>query len=255
MTEDLPGGIDVNTPNSARVTDYLLGGKDNFAADREVAEQILRVFPESREGVRLNREFLANAVRYIAGEGTRQFLDIGAGLPTQNNVHEVAHSVAPDARTVYVDNDPIVNVHGRALLASTSTVAMVNGDVRKPEDIQAKVEQTGLIDWSEPVGVLMVSVLHCVDEPYEHVARLRDMMAPGSHLVITHLSVTPERREDTARFQRIHAEAGNMITPRTHEEIDRFFGDFERLDIGRFLQSYLVKRFSPMGGGGVARKR
>nr|BFE87056.1 hypothetical protein GCM10020093_096570 [Planobispora longispora] len=133
MNDRNPYGIDVNTANVARIYDYMLGGKDNFAADRAAAEEILKAFPESREGVRLNREFLGNVVRHLAAEaGVRQFLDIGAGLPTQKNVHEVAHEVNPEARTVYVDNDPVVCVHGRALLASTPTVAMVEGDLRAP---------------------------------------------------------------------------------------------------------------------------
>jgi hypothetical protein len=255
VSEEAPGGVDVRTPNSARIYDYMLGGKDNFAADRQAAEQVIRLFPEAREGVRRNREFLGNTVRHLAGEvGIRQFVDIGAGLPTQNNVHEVAHSVAPDARTVYIDNDPIVCVHGRALLASTATVAMINGDVRKPEDIRAKVEQTGLIDWDEPVGMLMMAVLHFVDEPYEHVAKLREMLAPGSYLALTHLSMTEKRGDDTERLRQIYSQASTPVIPRTPREISRLFGDFERLPINPFLPSYLAKRFEPLGWGGIARK-
>jgi hypothetical protein len=252
---EAPGGVDIHTPNPARIYDYMLGGKDNFAADRDAAEQIVRVFPESREGARRNREFLGNAVRYLAAEvGIRQFVDIGAGLPTQKNVHQVAHAVAPDARTVYVDNDPVVCVHGRALLASTATVAMIDGDVRKPEDIHAKVSQTRLIDWDQPVGLLMMALLHFVDEPYEHVARLRDMVAPGSHLVITHLTMTEDRSHDTERLRHIYSTASVPLVPRSREEITQLFGDFEQLDMNLFLPSYLVKRMAPLGAGGVARK-
>ncbi|WP_214408410.1 SAM-dependent methyltransferase [Sphaerisporangium fuscum] len=250
-----PGGIDVHTPNPARIYDYMLGGKDNFAADREAAKRVLKVFPESREGARRNREFLGNAVRHLAAEvGIRQFVDIGAGLPTQDNVHQVAHSVAPDARTVYVDNDPVVCVHGRALLANTDTVAMVNGDVRKPEDLHAKVAQTGLIDWSRPVGMLMVALLHYVEEPYEHVARLREYLAPGSHLVITHLTVDGSRAGDKERLRQIYAESGTPLIPRTVEEIGSLFGDFELLDGVPFLPPHLAERLRPLGAGGVARK-
>ncbi|WP_424529537.1 SAM-dependent methyltransferase [Sphaerisporangium viridialbum] len=255
MIGEAPGGVDVHTANAARIYDYMLGGKDNFAADREAAEQIVKVFPESRDGVRRNREFLGKVVRYLAAEvGIRQFVDIGAGLPTANNVHQVAHSVAPDARTVYVDNDPVVCVHGRALLAKTATVAMVNGDVRKPEDIHAKVAQTGLVDWSRPVGLLMVAVLHFVDEPHEHVARLREMVAPGSYLGITHLTVTGERGGDTERLRQIYSRANTPVTPRPAEEIARLFGDFEPVPSTLFIPPYLVERFGSLGSGGVARK-
>jgi hypothetical protein len=255
MSEEAPRGFDVHTPNSARIYDYMLGGKDNFAADRTAAEKIVRFFPESREGVHRNREFLGKVVRHLAEEvGIRQFVDIGAGLPTRNNVHEVAHSVAPDARTVYVDNDPVVCVHGRALLANTATVAMINGDVRKPEDIHAKIAQTGLINWKEPVGLLMAAVLHFVDEPYEHVAKLREILAPGSHLMITHLTTTADRRGDTERLRQIYSKGGVPLMPRSAEEITRLFGDFEQLDTSRFMPAYLAERFASLGRGGVARK-
>ncbi|GII61581.1 hypothetical protein Skr01_16660 [Sphaerisporangium krabiense] len=247
--------IDVRTPNPARVYDYMLGGKDNFAADREAAEQVARLFPESSDGVRYNRLFLGNAVRHLAGEcGIRQFVDIGAGLPTQDNVHQVAHAVARDARVVYVDNDPVVCVHGRALLANTDTVAMIDGDVRRPGDIRDKVAGTGLIDWNRPVGLLMVAVLHFVEDPGEHVAMLRDLLAPGSHLVITHLSTTPERAADMARLRELYARSGITLVPRGVAEIERLFGDFEPLDQRRFIFPDLAERIARLGWGGVARK-
>ncbi|WP_181871179.1 SAM-dependent methyltransferase [Sphaerisporangium album] len=247
--------IDVRTPNSARVYDYMLGGKDNFAADREAAEQVLRVFPETRDAVRRNREFLGNAVRRLAEYGIRQFVDIGAGLPTRDNVHEVAHAAAPGARTVYVDNDPLVCVHGRALLANTSTVAMIDGDVRKPEDIRDQVSQTGLVDWNRPVGLLMVAMLQLVEDPYEHVAMLRDLLAPGSHLVISHLSRTQKRAGDTGRLQDIYAQGGVPLFPRGPETIDRFFGDFERVDLDRFIPPHIACRFAQLGWAAVGLKR
>ncbi|GAA3836148.1 SAM-dependent methyltransferase [Sphaerisporangium flaviroseum] len=255
MSDGVPGGVDVHTANSARIYDYMLGGKDNFAADRTAAEKIARTFPESREGVRLNREFLGKVVRHLAEEvGIRQFVDIGAGLPTQNNVHQVAHSVDPAARTVYVDNDPVVCVHGRALLANSPTVAMVNGDVRKPEDVHAKVAQTGLINWGEPVALLLVAMLHFVEEPYEHVAKLREALAPGSHLVITHLTRAEDRGGDTDRLREIYSQAGVPLAPRSAEEIAQLFGDFEQLDTTPFMPAYLAERFLVLGYGGVARK-
>ncbi|MEU4325900.1 SAM-dependent methyltransferase [Nonomuraea dietziae] len=255
MTENPPAGIDVSTPNVARIYDFMLGGKDNFAADREAAEQIIKAFPESREGVQLNREFLGNAVRHLAGEaGIRQFVDIGAGLPTQNNVHQVAHSVNPDARAVYVDNDPVVCVHGRALLANSPNVAMVESDLRKPDEIWSRVLETGLINGDEPVAVLLVAVLHFLDDPYAEVARLRELMAPGSHLVITHLSSTDERSGDTETMRQVYSRASSGVVPRTVADIQRFFGDFELLDSGDFISPRALERFAVLGWAGAARK-
>ncbi|GAA3444646.1 SAM-dependent methyltransferase [Planomonospora venezuelensis] len=255
MSERNPYGLDVSTANVARIYDYMLGGKDNFAADREAAEQILKAFPESREGVRLNREFLGNAVRYLAAEaGIRQFVDVGAGLPTQKNVHQIAHEVDPEARTVYVDNDPIVCVHGRALLAGAPTVAMVEGDLRAPEEIWARVTGTGLIDPEEPVGVLMVALLHFLDDPYAEVAKLREMLAPGSFLVVTHLSMAERRAGDTDAVKRVYSRASSGVVPRTVEEIKMFFGDFEILDNGVFISPSALERMAILGWGGVGRK-
>jgi O-methyltransferase involved in polyketide biosynthesis len=250
-----PGGVDVSAPNVARIYDYMLGGKDNFAADREAAEQVLKAFPESRDGVRRNREFLGNAVRHLAAEaGIRQFIDIGSGLPTQKNVHEVVHEVAPEARTVYVDIDPVVCVHGRALLASHPNVAMIEGDLRRPEEIFDKAAATGLIDRDEPVAALLIAVLHFLPDPYPEVARLREMMAPGSHLVITHLSMREERSADTGRMQEVYSRANAGLHPRTTAEIDRFYGDFQHLDIATFIAPHVLKSFEILGRAGVARK-
>ncbi|GIH90007.1 SAM-dependent methyltransferase [Planobispora siamensis] len=256
MSERNPYGLDVNTANVARIYDYMLGGKDNFAADRTAAEQILRAFPESREGVQLNREYLGNAVHHLAAQqGVRQFVDIGAGLPTQQNVHQVARKVDPEIRTVYVDNDPIVCVHGRALLANTPTVAMVEADLRDPEDIWAKAKETGLLDPEEPVAVLLVALLHFLDDPYPEVAKLREMMAPGSFLVITHLSMAERRAKDTDKMKDVYARAGSGVVPRTPEEIRLFFGDFELLDNDTFIAPNALERMAILGWGGVGRKK
>lgn len=254
MSERAPAGIDVHTPNVARIYDYMLGGKDNFAADREAAEQILKSFPESREGVQLNREFLGNAVRYLADEaGVRQFIDIGAGLPTQRNVHEVAHSVDKTARTVYVDNDPIVCVHGRALLANTPTVAMVEADLREPETLRAKVAATTLIDFEEPVALLMVAVLHFLEDPYDDVAQLRDMLPPDSHMVITHMSMQEKRSTDTDSVREVYSRASSGVYPRTMSDIRRFFGPYEVLTPDHFISPHILSRFAPLGWAAVAR--
>jgi hypothetical protein len=252
-----PGGVDVTTPNVARIYDYMLGGKDNFAVDREAAEQILKALPEMRDGVRHARRFLGNAVRYLAEEvGIRQFVDIGAGLPAQNNVHEVAHSVDPEARTVYVDNDPVVCVHGRAILANSPTVAMIQGDLIEPEKIIVAVTETGLIEWSEPVGVFMLGILHYFPDPYDVVARVRESVAPGSHLAISHMSMSESRIADIERTRGVYATTSTAgLFPRTREDINRFFGDFELLDLARFVDDAVLRKFGSLGWGGVGRKK
>ncbi|MFC0862745.1 SAM-dependent methyltransferase [Sphaerimonospora cavernae] len=250
-----PRGIDVSTPNVARIYDYMLGGKDNFAADREAAEQILKAFPEARDGVRYNREFLGTAVRHLTEKaGIRQFVDIGAGLPTQRNVHEAARSITPDAHTVYVDNDPVVCVHGRAILASSPGAAMVQADLSRPKELVAAVAESGLIDWSRPVGVLMVALLHFLPDPYEEVAYLREIMAPGSHLVITHMTLTDDRAGDTDQVRGVYEKTASGLFPRAVADIVRFFGDFEQLDPAQFIDAALLRRFSSLGWGAAARK-
>ncbi len=153
-----PGGIDTTRPNVARIYDYLLSGKDNFAADREAAKRLIAAIPDVAEIARDNRSFLGRVVRYLAIKGgIRQFLDLGSGLPTQANVHELAQGVAPDARVVYVDNDPLVASHGRALLASGDQVRMVPGDLRDPASILRHPDTLGLLDLARPAAVLCTS--------------------------------------------------------------------------------------------------
>ncbi|MCP9948589.1 SAM-dependent methyltransferase [Actinomadura madurae] len=176
--------LDPGSPNVARMYDHWLGGKDNFAADREAAERVVEISAgRVVRGVRLNRAFLGRAVRDAAAAGIRQFLDLGSGLPTRENVHEAAALARPDARVVYVDNDPVVCAHGRALLAGTGDVGFVAADLRRPDDVLGDPAVRDLIDFSEPVALLLVSVLHFVadeDDPGALVARYRDALAPGS---------------------------------------------------------------------------
>ncbi|HZD69125.1 MAG TPA: SAM-dependent methyltransferase [Actinomycetes bacterium] len=228
--------INASTPHPARMYDYFLGGKDNFPADRKAAEAILTTAPEARDLARQNRAFLQRAVRFLAGEaGIRQFLDIGTGIPTQGNVHEIAHAVAPDARVVYVDIDPIVLTHGRALLASPNTT-IVLGDLREPAAILADAEVRRMIDFDQPVAVLLVAILHFVrDEegPAEIAARLRDAMAPGSYLTISHgtADFQPEH-EATTTVVRTYDRATSQLSLRSHAEIARFFDGFELVEPG-----------------------
>jgi SAM-dependent methyltransferase len=224
-----PGlGIDVTKPSVARVYDYYLGGKDYYPVDRAAAEEMMKAAPESVRAVRANRAFLARAVDYLAREaGIRQFIDIGSGLPTQQNVHEVAQAAAPDARVVYVDHDPVVQVHGQALLATNGGTRFIRAGLQEPETILGHPETRALIDFDKPVAVLLVAVLHFFsddDDPAGIIARLRDVMAPGSHLVISHIDDHPS----TWAIRKAMDESGAQPWfPRTPAEITRFFDGFE----------------------------
>ncbi|GAA2581071.1 SAM-dependent methyltransferase [Actinomadura fulvescens] len=228
------GGTDLASP--ARVYDYLLGGKDNYAADRELVHRLLAIQPDLSAVARENRAFLARAVGLLAGRGVRQFLDLGCGLPTHENVHQIAARHGPGARVVYVDHDPIVLAHARALLADDGNVAIVHSDLRKPDELRADVAAGGgLLDWTEPVAVLITAVLHFVadaDDPAGILAGLRAELAPGSALVISHATAGTFPAE-AARVAELYTTA--CVSPlvlRTREEVAEFFGDFELLDPG-----------------------
>lgn len=230
-----PAGVDAGVPNGARIYDYMLGGKDNYAADRAAAEAMIAANPGAPRTARANRAFLGRAVRFLAEEvGIRQFLDLGTGLPTQQNVHQVAQAVAPDARVVYVDYDPVVVVHGRALLATADAVDVVDGDLRRPDEILGHPDVGRLISFDQPLAVLLVAILHFIsdeEDPAGIVARLRDAMAPGSYLVVSHTaSESPD--EVMAAAQQGFRSAGAPLTPRTRAEIQRFFAGFELVEPG-----------------------
>lgn len=226
-----PAGVDPTTPNPARMYDYYLGGHDNFAADREAAEKVLAALPEGRDVFRANRAFLGRAVTFLAQTGIRQFIDIGTGLPTQDNVHQVAHRTAPDARVVYVDNDPMVLAHARALLSGPEPVTLIQADLREPDTILNHAELANLIDFNEPVAVLLVAVLHFLtdeENPAATVARFREAMAPGSYLVISHGEATPEVRQAEKTYQSASAPG----VGRSHEQIQSFFNGFDLVPPG-----------------------
>jgi SAM-dependent methyltransferase len=228
--------INTSVAHPARVYDYWLGGKDNFPADREAAEEVAEALPTIKRSARANRAFMVRAVRYLAAEaGIRQFLDIGTGIPTSPNVHEVAQEIAPDARIVYVDNDPIVLVHARALLTShpDGRTDYLDADVRDPDKILEGAAAT--LDFRRPVALLLVATLQYVadaDDPHGIVARLRAALAPGSYLVISHPTrdVQPERIAEAAKVMNRLLAA--PYTPRTREEITRFFDGLELLPPG-----------------------
>ncbi|MEV0997812.1 SAM-dependent methyltransferase [Nonomuraea sp. NPDC050202] len=223
-------GFDPKTPSVARLYDYLLGGKDHFPADRAAAERILEVAPELRAAARANRAFLGRAVRFLAGAGVEQFLDIGTGLPAPGNVHEVA----PAARVVYVDRDPVVLVHARALLAGQGDTTVVEGDLREPEALLKDPEVLRALDFDRPVGVLLSAVMHHVedaDEPEKIVATLRDALAPGSYLVLSH-GTSDARAAAVERATEVYRTADTPLTLRGRERIAGLFQGFELVDPG-----------------------
>lgn len=227
-------GIDTSKPSVARMYDYYLDGKNNFRVDREAVDRVAAAMPEIRELARENRAFLRRAVRYMARQGVRQFIDIGSGLPTVGNTHEIAQSVVPDARVVYVDNDPVVLVHGRALLATDDNTSVATADMRDPDSVLGHPETTKLIDFSEPVGVLLIAMTHflTLEERPGIMGRLRDALPSGSHVAATHVT-----RDDqpAAAWQQIEAVYATTPTPihfREHAEIAGFFEGLELVDPG-----------------------
>jgi hypothetical protein len=191
VSADRPGPFDASRPHVARVYDYLLGGKDNFAADRVIGDKMLASIPAVQLGVRAQRDLLGRVVRYLVRDvGLRQLLDIGSGLPTADNVHEIAQRIDPATRVVYLDNDPIVLSHAEALLADDKATFVVNGDLRDPAGIVANPDVRKHLDWEQPIGLLMCGILHYVldqEKPAEVVATLYDALPPGSYVFIHHL--------------------------------------------------------------------
>jgi O-methyltransferase involved in polyketide biosynthesis len=254
--------LDTTVPHSARLWNYLLGGKDNFAVDRAAGDQVTAFLPELVQSARFNREFLGRAVRHLAGaEGVRQFLDIGTGLPTADNTHEVAQATAPDSRIVYVDNDPMVLVHARALLTSTPEGATqyVEADIRDPEAILAAA--AGTLDLRRPTAIMLLGILNFVtddDLARRIAATLRDAVPPGSFLVLSHPTreVNPEAVDRAVAMWSQSGAAAMAVRDPAH--IAEFFGDWELLEPGLVTCS----RWRPDGNdttpcseyAGVARK-
>jgi SAM-dependent methyltransferase len=229
-----PETVDLTTPNVARMYDYYLGGKDNFAADRDAAEQALEFAPQIRIAAQHNRAFMGRAVRHLAEAGIRQFLDIGTGLPTQSNVHEVAREAAPDARVVYVDNDPVVLAHGRAILGSAENVHIVQADLRRPEEILESREVRERLDFDRPVASLLVAIVHFLqdaDDPEAIVARFREALPAGGYLVLSHVcgEALPE---SVPGVTEVYKHSSTPIVPRGPERIAGLFGDLELLEPG-----------------------
>ena len=264
-----PPGIDVTKPHSARIYDYFLEGKDNFAADRETAGQVLQTWPTVRTAARENRAFLNRVVRYLAAEaGIRQFLDIGSGLPTASNVHEVAQGIAPECRVVYVDNDPIVLAHARALLAShpAGVCAYLGADLHQPEQILSHPAIGRTIDLTEPVALMLVALLHFVpdeDQPRRIVQTLLDALPAGSYLAASH-ATDVHNQDGLAGAGRAYQDGGMRGALRSPDEFAGLtFAGLDMVDPGVVLVSEWRPDSAaprPLAAevntyGGVARKR
>ncbi|UQU63453.1 SAM-dependent methyltransferase [Couchioplanes caeruleus] len=227
-------GIDTTRPHVARMYDYYLGGKDNFAVDREAVAAVEAAMPEVRQLARENRAFLRRAVTFMTSAGIRQFIDIGAGLPTAGNTHEVAQATAPGARVVYVDNDPIVLAHGRALLATDGDTTVVTADLRDPDDVIGHDEVRHLIDFTRPVGVLLIAMTHFLrdDERDRVMGTLRGSLAPGSYLAATHVTGDGHSREAVEGVEAAYRKTPTPIYFRRHDEVARFFDGFALVEPG-----------------------
>jgi hypothetical protein len=240
--DDLPiAEIDTSRPHPARMYDYYIGGKNHFAADRVVADAALAHWPAGRIGLRENRRFLGRTVRYLAGEaGIRQFLDIGSGLPATANVHEIAQAVDPSCRVAYVDNDPMVLAHARALLASSpeGRTAYIQADLKSPLDILSSPSVRSVIDFDQPVALMLVAVLHFLgdeDKPETALKTLLDALPPGSYLAASHITAEHEP-EGIAAGQRLYREAGIQMQIRDSDEFASLaFSDLELVPPGVVL--------------------
>jgi O-methyltransferase involved in polyketide biosynthesis len=228
-------GFDITVPHISRVYDYWLGGKDNFAADRELGQQTLQAYPNIVDSVRANRAFLSRSVRYLTTDaGIRQFLDIGAGLPTADNIHEVAQREAPESRIVYADNDPVVLTHARALLRSTPQggLAYLDADLRYPDMILAEAAKT--LDFRQPVAIMLLTVLQFVpdEEAYEVIERLTGACPPGSYLVVSHPASDIEADRHNEMVRRMNESMAQKVTLRDHAGISRVFDGLELVEPG-----------------------
>ncbi|MFI7139794.1 SAM-dependent methyltransferase [Streptomyces massasporeus] len=232
-----PRSIDISVPSVSRMYDYYLGGSHNFEVDREAARRAMEFMPGLPKIMQANRAFMRRAVRYAAGQGISQFLDIGSGIPTFGNVHEVAQAARPGARVMYVDHDPVAVAHSQAVLEGNDDAGVVAADLRKPQEILRSPEVERLIDLNQPVALLLVAILHFVedeDDPYGAVGELREALAPGSLLVLTHASyegipLPPERAGGAVD---VYEDIRNPLIMRSREEIARFFEGYDMVEPG-----------------------
>lgn len=226
---------DVDAPNAARMYDYYLGGAANFAVDREAAERALAITPEIGRFARANRAFLFRAVRLLCARGVNQFLDLGSGVPTVGNVHEIVQQQDPHARVAYVDREPVAVAHAESLLRDHAGVTVSQVDVRNPGEVLAAPGVAGLLDFTRPVAVLAVAILHFVpdeDDPAALVAAYRDACARGSYLAVSHASPRSMTAEEVRRGQELYRTTSTPLISRSHEQITRLLSGYQLLDPG-----------------------
>ncbi|MFD4628309.1 SAM-dependent methyltransferase [Streptomyces sp. NPDC058284] len=263
-----PLGIDISMPSVSRIYDYYLGGSHNFEVDREAARKAMEFMPGLPKIMQANRAFMRRAVRYAVDQGVTQFLDIGSGIPTFGNVHEVARQASPDARVVYVDHDPVAVAHSRAVLDGTEGTGAVTGDLRAPRDILGSPEVATVLDLDRPVALLLVAVLHFVEDaydPYAAVAELRDATAPGSLVVVSHASYegVPVPPEQAGRTVGVYKDIRNPLIMRSRDAIARFFEGYDMVEPGLVPMPHWRPDTAPeeedpysfSGFAGVGRKR
>lgn len=231
----VPPGVDTKRANVARVYDYLVGGTHNFLADQDVGRAIIAVEPNARAIFRANRAFLGRAVRFLTAAGIRQFVDIGSGIPTEGNVHEVAQQAAPDARVVYADIDPVAIAHSQAILTGNPGAAVIEADLRDPQTVLARAADTGLIDFTQPVALLLIAVVHFIhddEDPWRIVGTLKDALAPGSFLALTH--GTEDGKPDVAHAaEKVYQRAVTAdLRMRPRADILRLFDGLELIEPG-----------------------
>jgi len=229
-SEPVPPGVDPAVPSPARLYDYYLGGTHNYPADRGAAGRLRAVGPEMMDGAWANRGFHQRAARWIAERGVRQFIDIGSGLPTVGNTHEVVQKIIPDARVVYVDNDPVVLAHATELLAGNPTATLIQADLRDPDAILGNRELRELIDFTQPAGLLMTAVVNFVpdaSDPWGLVRRYMDALAPGSYLALSHWTNEKVPPGSVQRVEEVYSRSTQPIYFRSKAEIARFFDGLE----------------------------
>ena len=230
----VPDEIDTERPSAARMYDYYLDGAHNFAADRTLARQVLEQNPGTRQTVRANRAFLGRAVRFLLDAGVRQFLDVGSGIPTAGNVHEIAQSADPLSRVVYVDNDPVAVAHSEAILAGNDHAAVVNADLRAPQSVLGSPQVARLLDLNQPVGLLMIAVLHFIpdeDDPAAVISHFRDALAAGSHVAVT--TVTDENwKEEYGRAGDLYRRTRTPVVPRNRHQVRALLTGWEVVEPG-----------------------
>jgi SAM-dependent methyltransferase len=234
----IPADVDLDRPNPARILDYFLGGAHNFAVDRAAAKQAVQAMPEVANGMRASRSFLRRVVNCLVAAGVDQFLDLGSGIPTVGNVHEIAHRINPAARVVYVDNEPIAVAHSRTILGDNPLVAPVRADLRHPDSVLGLPQVREMIDFSRPVGLIAIAVLHYLpdaDDPHGLVEAYRDALAPGSYLAVSHATVdfVPEEQLGAvSEVEGIYRKISAQLHPRTYGEVAKFFTGLELIDPG-----------------------